>query len=243
MPAVPTVVLTREPADNAALAARLASYDVEIVEYPCIGSRLNPYVAGTLCEGRPLHDFAAIAFSSKRGVQGMAEAASDIAGSRQFLAAVGNRTATEVEDLFRRPADVVANAQSGAGLAEDLSAVLSPGASVLYVSGAQTTGQFEKGMEENGYQVCKLVVYENIKPRLEPLVGLHGRIIGVFASPSAAQRFFLVNRRLRSRVHGIAIGPTTARVLASYDLPVTLAAASPKMDDLVTAILTCLNEH
>ncbi len=242
MPALPTVILTREPADNAALAESLAPYDVEIVDYPCISSRLHPYVEGTLCCGRALEDFAAIAFSSKRGVQGISGAARRIAGTRQFLAAVGNRTATEVEAVFGRPADVVANAQTGAGLAEELSAVLSPGAAVLYVSGAQTTGQFEKGMENNGYEVCKLVVYENVQPQLEPLVGLQGRVIGVFASPSAAQRFFLVNRRLRSRMHGVAIGPTTARVLASYDLPVTLAAASPAVEDLLTAVLRCLHD-
>jgi len=242
MPALPTVVLTREPADNAALAAHLDGLDVQILDYPCIASRLHPYHAGSLCCGRALEEFAALAFSSKRGVQGMAEGAPRIAESRQLLAAVGNRTAKEMEELFGRPADVVANTQTGAGLAEELSAVLSPGAAVLYVSGAQTTGQFEKGMEENGYTVCKLLVYENIQPRLEPLEGLQGRIVGVFASPSAVQRFFLVNRRLKSRVHGVAIGPTTARVLASYGLPVTVAAASPAPEDLVTAIRRCLRE-
>ena len=234
MPAHRIVILTREAEDNLGLIEKLKPYDLEILEYPCIATRLIPYSGGEIC-GRKLEDFAVVAFTSKRGVAGMAQVSERLLRSSQILAAVGAATAAAVEKQFGRNAELVAEPQTGEGLAQTILARFQNPVSVLYVQGAKTTGKFKRLLKKGGFEICDLVVYENLPSELKPLT-LNKPALAVFASPSAAANFYHTNPLLRDSVPAVAIGPTTRKELRTLGVPRITLASKPDPDYLVECV-------
>ncbi len=235
MPKNPLIILTREHEDNIPLIERLNEMGMDTLEYPCISTRITPYTGGEICAGKSLKDFRVVAFTSKRGVAGMRERREELAGSDQLLAAVGKVTAQEVEKVIGRKPDVVAHPQTGEGLARSVLAKLDKPAPVLHVRGGKTSGTFRQALEEHGFEVCELIVYENVAPEVKPLE-LEGPAVAVFASPSAAQCFFECNPGLSDQVYCVAIGPITAQYLESRNLKLVEVAFRPDTDHLVESI-------
>ena len=230
------IILTREHADNAPLLERLKRLDIETMDYPCIKTEIFPY-QGDPIDGITLEQFAAAAFSSRRGVRGMAPVAERIRRSRFIIAAVGKTTALEIEKVTGRQADFIARPQTGEGMALSLIEKLSPGSGVLHVRGSKTTGTFKTKMEDAGFRVHDLIVYENREPDLKPIH--HGRHpIVVFASPSAAKTFYNANPDVQVTATNIAIGQTTADYLKSLNIPNIHMARSPSDE----GIMACIRE-
>ena len=234
MHAAPVVILTREHEDNLPLMDRLAALGIEILEYPCIASRIIPYAGGQLA-GRDLEDFKVIAFASKRGVAGMRLVADRLKYSGALLAAVGETTASAINDLLGRKADLIAEPQTGEGLARAIIGRLPSSAPVLYVQGNKGTGEFKKLLEANNFEVCDLVVYENYFPEMVPLE-INQQAIAVFASPSAAEAFFETNMHLKDVVQSMAIGPTTEQALKSMGVKDIAVAPKPAVEPLAETI-------
>lgn len=229
------VVLTREAGDNDALADALTSLGIETIEYPCIATKMLPYDGESLISGRALEEFGAVIFSSRRGVAGMAKAGERLGRGRALLCAVGPATASALEKLSGRPADLVSANGTGAVLAEELVRHLAAGAVVLHVRGSQTTGNIPRILASAGIEVHELTVYENRSPDLKPL-DLDGISVAVFASPSAARRFFEVNPSALDRITAVAIGPTTAKALRELGVATIKVASRPD----VTALVKCV---
>jgi len=240
MPSAPVVVVTREHEDNLPLIRRLGEMGVETLEYPCIATRIIPYTGEPLCSGKKLDDFRAVAFASKRGVEGMRQAAASLKNSKALLAAVGEGTALAIQNIIGRKADLIAEPQTGEGLAKAIIARLEKPAPVLYVQGNKTTGELRSILTKKGFEVCDLVVYENYAPRVERLE-LKGPAIAVFASPSAGETFFAANSHLKDTAFCVAIGPTTEKFLKTLGIKKIAAASKPGLEELVSAISGLVN--
>jgi len=236
---MPSVVLTREREDNAALARALSERGVRVVEYPCIETHILPYDGSSLLCGLRVEEFAAVVFSSRRGVTGMQTAALSLRGPRPLIAAVGAATAAAAAVLAGRAADLVSSDGTGEGLAAELVRVLPAASAVLHVRGSKSTGDVKRVFEASGMQVCEVIVYENTNPRLTAL-DLDGVAAAVFASPSAARRFFEVNPSARERLVAVAIGPTTEKALRSVGVARIEVAASPDTAELAKCVLSVL---
>ncbi|RJO63855.1 MAG: hypothetical protein C4523_19340, partial [Myxococcales bacterium] len=123
MPRTPTVVLTRQPEDNAPLRALLEARGLGVIEAPCVAAAtIEPPEAETR-RLPPLGALAAAAFASRRGVEGffawLAAHPERDAGRPALIGAVGPATA---KALAARgwPADVVAEPATGEALARAL---------------------------------------------------------------------------------------------------------------------------
>jgi len=207
-----TIVLTRESADNAPLRRRLERHGLVVDECPCVATRMFPYSGEPLEGGVVLEDFEVVAFSSRRGVKGIATQASRLAAV-PLLAAVGPGTARAVELLIGRSPDIVPPEGTGEAMAGLILARASKGARVLLVRGLESTGAFQKKLGEgDNLRLTELIVYENFEPDITA-VHPEGWAVVLCASPSAVRRFFHSNPHLLSRSTAVAIGPTTKAAL------------------------------
>jgi uroporphyrinogen-III synthase len=236
----PLVILTREHDDNLALAGLLAQQGIEHLEYPCIATRLLPYAGGPLGNEKRIDDFAVIAFASRRAVAGMEPAAAELRKTPALIAAVGDATALALKEMSGRKTEIIAEPQTGEGLAKAILAKFPEPVPVLYVHGNKTTGEFHRLLLQKGFKVWDLVVYENFSPDLKALE-LNRAAIAVFASPSAARVFFAANSQFLESIACVAIGPTTRKALINLGVKNISIAEKPGVEELLKAI-QCLTK-
>ena len=246
MPRDSVVALTQEPQDNEPLAALLSDHGITSLSYPCIATEIKPYAGGELPDellgGRTLRDFGVLAFSSKRGVSGMALAREQLLVAQPMLACVGEATAAEAERVLGLSCKIIPQEQTGAGMAQAIIARLEPARPVLHPRGNKTTGEFVRILTEHGWEVCELEVYANHAPDLEPL--RHGAIsLAVFASPSAASCFFAANTQLKSTLRCVAIGSVTGQALRELRAKHITEAAEPSHAGLVNKVLEVIDQE
>jgi len=236
-----TIVLTRESGDNYSLSSRLYEFGFTVVHYPCIETVIYPFEQDWV-DGDPcLEAFDVVAFTSKRGVVGMKPAADRILTCQAVLAAVGNRTALEILDLFGRTPAIIPEKQTGENLAEAIIEYWisrtdsNSGFCVLHVRGKKANPRFREILSENGINVFEQIVYETRIPPLKPLPMLNPGIV-VFASPSAVKGYFSANPETGGNLKWVAIGPVTARALESMGITEYTESVSPDTGDIVAAI-------
>jgi uroporphyrinogen-III synthase len=127
-----------------------------------------------------------------------------------LVAAVGTATEKELEAAGVK-VDLVADPPKGTVLARLIMKEVEPPASIAVVRGDLRAGGMDDALEEAGYWIEPLIVYENVGPdipRLEPTP-----VAAVFvASPSAAKRLVDKNPWIKG-AHYCAIGSTTAEAL------------------------------
>jgi len=207
MPSGPVVVLTRESSDNLELAKALLERGVLVREIPCISTRY-------IMPGLPRARIDVVTFSSRRGVRGVVE--QDLLKrllpeeDPPLVAAVGPATAKELEAAGVK-VDLVADPPQGSVLARLIMKEVEPPASIAVVRGDLRAGGMDEALEQAGFWIEPVIVYENAGPdipRLEPTP-----VAAVFvASPSAARRLVDNNPWIK-QAHFCAIGPTTAAAL------------------------------
>lgn len=235
MPESPVVILTQEQTDNEHLGSKLDALGISWLSYPCIATQLLPYKGDTLPGGGELEDFKVVAFTSKRGVAGMLEVKERLLDARPIVACVGDATALEVKTLLGLDCSIRTRIQTSVGLTQAIANKLSEPAALLHPRGNKTSGEFKLTMEGQGWKVCEVVVYENIAPDMEPLGEVKTAAV-VFASPSAAKRFFETNHDLTQRTSCIAIGPTTGQALHTLGAVDVIEAKQPSIDGLADSI-------
>lgn len=234
MPSVHTVILTREPPDNQALASALLARGIEVVEYPCLATRVMPPDPGSL---RPASQYRALAFTSRHAVVACAALLGEWSAAGLLLGAVGQGTAAALAVAAGRQADLVADPPTGECLGCLLADRLTPGDRVLHLRGTRTTGSMEGPLLAAGILVEEAVVYESVTPSLQPLQWSgHGGAVAFFASPSAAEAFLRANPALALEAC-VAIGSTTATWLEAHTSWKVVRAASPALPDLERVLL------
>jgi uroporphyrinogen-III synthase len=156
------------------------------------------------------------------------------------IAAVGTRTANEIERLAGRPVDVAPSRQT----AEDLLAAMPPGGQGQVVVVAQADRAdlaLTVGLSALGYRVRPVVAYRTLArtPSAEQRAIAVGADAVAFASGSAAQAWHdAIGTETPAVV--VAIGPTTEGAARACGLNVTHIAEEHSVDGLVKAVIAAL---
>jgi uroporphyrinogen-III synthase len=179
-----TVVLTREPADNAELASRLRGRAAEIVELPCVRTEPLADVSGFAAALADLREDDCIVVTSRHG----ADAVARCGPTRAAIAAIGDATAQRLREHGLRVA-FQPTAPSGVALARELPP--RPGLVVLARSD-RALPDLPALLRERGFTVCEVVAYRTIAEargdvaRVRELLASHEGVAVLFHSPSAA---------------------------------------------------------
>jgi len=230
------VILTRAKADNVVLAEALSKRGLDVVQVPCLATRVRSVELSDL-GGSRLDDFAAVAFTSRRAVEAVAQYRETWQAYGGLLAAVGDGTARAIGHAFGREPEIVSEEGTGESLSLSLGARLPANSTVLYLRGTKSTGSFQSGLSTAGIGLHEEVVYENVAPAILRLEQIPDGTLAVFASPSAARRFFAVNEHLLNGLQPVAIGPITQAALRSLGTREPIMAPRPEVEALLECII------
>lgn len=234
----PVVLLTRAEADNAPLARLLEDAGVRARSYPCIAIHRVVPEPDRVASIRNRGPLDAIAFSSRRAVEGLAaspetRAALDLDPERLTVGAVGEATARAAR-AAGWPAPLVPESAVGSALAALLAARLTAKARVLIPCGDRPRQELPEGLRDAGMVPELLLVYAHQPVHPPPLP--EAPAVVVIASPSAGETFLAANPEHAGAAF-VAIGPTTGAALRRLGARDVQLAASPRAEDLVRAVL------
>jgi len=243
VPAVATVVLTRQPADNEPLRRLLETRGLRVLEAPCLEV---VFVEPTVEESAallPLDRYDAALFASRNGVAGFFAWREGRGDSRlrrrpRLVGAVGPATAAALAERGWE-ADVIASPATGGQLARELLSRLRKASRVLAVRGRLSRGVAASALQAAGHAVATLTVYDNREPEV-PRLGDSVDAV-VVASPSAAARFLAANPNA-ARAAFVALGPTTAAWLTEKNIT-AVTAKSTRVEDLADAVTQALETN
>lgn len=246
------IVLTRDPAGNARLAAPLMALGAEVVELPLIEVHAD-YKRDASTE--ILRDFASyewLVFTSRNGVRFFMEmflkAFSDIR-SLGFvrIAVVGEGTATALEEFHLRPDLIAPKATAGAlakALAEEQTL---DNLKVLVITGNRNSEELVNQLSGERAIVDALQVYATqlrdlSSDKLASAFRERGADVLVFASASAVQAFGeqAANLKLAAGARRpvlCSFGESTSERMRAFKIPVSIEVASPGIQGLVDAIV------
>jgi uroporphyrinogen-III synthase len=208
-----TVVLTREAPDNAALAARLRQWSVEVIELPCV--RIEP-----VADVRPLRDALAVlreddwlVLTSRHG----ADAVASCGPVRAAVAAVGDATAQRSRELGLRVQFRPTQA-TGERLARELPA---RGRRVaLLARSDRALPDLAAILRDRGFDVSEAVAYRTIPEaqgdvaRVRALLASAAPVAVLFSSPSAVAGLLgAIEAPLVARASIRVVGPATLRAV------------------------------
>ncbi|MBN2431132.1 MAG: uroporphyrinogen-III synthase [Acidobacteria bacterium] len=241
MPASPTVILTREAADNEALRRELADWEIPVVVYPCLATRYIPATEWRVVPPAPLSQFRVVLITSRRGARALQADRSLALAPGRIIAAVGASTAEVIRAELGREPDLIATDARSLGLAQELAGILQPGEAVLHVRGSKSTGELKSILDRMDFAVHEMVVYRNDVPDLPPLTAPAPWLV-VVASPSALLRFVAANGARLTGSRFVAIGPTTGRAVEEAGQGPVYQALSPRHEHLARAVRKAWNE-
>jgi uroporphyrinogen III methyltransferase / synthase len=230
------IVITRSPEQSSDLRARLEEVGAEVISLPLVRFLEPENAADRDGAIRSLDKFDWIIFTSANAVTFFLARCRAVGcwpnTGRTKVAAVGSATrmAAEKEGL---PISLVPAEFSGAGLAAELSGVIS-GKSVLLPRSDRASEELPSILRRAGAKVTEVIAYVTAGPEtfdrglIEEIC--HGQVDAVtFFSPSAFREFQklmrpegLANRD--SPVALAAVGPVTAEAIHAAGLPVAIEA-------------------
>jgi uroporphyrinogen-III synthase len=206
----PAVVLTRETADNEALAGALERRGVAVRQIPCVATRYRTPDPAELRALEAAAAIGAVAFTSRRAARGWARWQDRPETGEAIVAAVGRATAAELGSLGLEPA-LIADPPRGDVLASLLAGTLGRGDVVACVGGEMRAGGLEEGLLAASIVVRPLTVYANdapVVPVLEPFA-----VAAVFVASSSAAGRLLEAMPWMRECRFVSIGPTTTAAL------------------------------
>ncbi len=237
----PIVILTQEKDDNASLAKKLAVHNVHTLCYPCIATRFIKIDENVKIGEFNIADFQLYVFTSKRAVQAITHMRDLFRSVSADFACVGDTTERELEQLLGITCKIKPKYMYTAlALSKVIIEKIPQPLTALHVRGDKSSGVLKRELEANGWHVFDLITYENYAPEIKP-IGDETYNAAVFASPSAAQRFFSVNPNTKVGLKCVAIGTTTADYLVKTGVRhITICEQSDK-DKLIETILNVLS--
>ena len=178
-----TVVLTREPADNAELASRLGDRAARIIECPCVRTEPLTDTSDLAAELAALRDDDWLVVTSRHG----ADAVARCGRPRAAVAAIGDATAEQLRAHGVRVA-FQPSVSSGAALAREL-----PHTSgvVLLARSDRALPDLPILLRERGFTVREVVAYRTVAEArggvaaLRSLLASREPVAVLFHSPSA----------------------------------------------------------
>lgn len=251
------ILLTRERSRSEDLADQLESLGATVIIFPTISVSANLSERSRDLLGQ-LGDFRWIVFLSPNGVryflEGLREVGRDLrslAGTRIF--SMGPATTDALVKAGILP-DLSPSDSHGEGVVAAFRALPKPhSGKILLVRGDRGTGTIPRGLEETGYEVETVEVYENTLPtvpsyRKERLKALleDGTIdLAVFYSPSAIKGLLSLypdHVEAISKIPALAIGPTTREELVRAKIRTLLMAETPTTSSVVDAAVDFLSQ-
>ena len=251
------ILLTRERSRSKELSETLEALGATVITFPTI------HVSPSLSEKsmhtiKHLKDFAWIVFLSPNGVQhfleGLRKSNKDLrslAGLRIF--SMGPATSTALNEAGLRP-DLAPAESHGEGVIDAFRNLPEPhSGKVLLVRGDRGTGAIPRGLEELGYGVETISVYENTLPavpayrmeRLRTMLDEGAIDLAIFYSPSAIRGFislFPDHAEAISRIPSLAIGPTTREELLRSAIQTLVMAKNPTTPSVVETAVDFLSQ-
>jgi len=205
-----TVVLTREPADNAELASRLRARGVRVVEVPCVRAEPLANTRELAAELAALRAEDWLVVTSRHG----ADAVARCAASPSPVAAIGNTTAARLR-AHRWPVAFQPSEASGAVLARELPR---PTGVVLLARSDRALPDLPAQLRERGASVREVVAYRTVVgargdvAHVRALLDANEPVAVVFHSPSAvAGMVGAIDASLVARAAIHVVGRTTLR--------------------------------
>lgn len=199
------VVLTREPADNAALRHALGVLDVDVTDYPCIAIEPLP-IPSLIRERLARRLYGTAIFVSRNGVASLLSQL--FARPPARVIALGTGTQQSLLEhgwpVTGRPSTALASV-----LAEELDGLVHDEGPVLYVRALIGSRVVPEKLRSLGREVDEVLAYRTIDPVTAPLTLDDRPALFAFASPSAI-RHFLAHNPLPALATALCIGPTTA---------------------------------
>lgn len=232
------VLLTRSAEDSADWARALAAEGALPIVLPCIETE----ACGDADLGRriaaALQGADWVVFTSRRGV----DAVADLTGSKlpgdPRLAAVGDTTAAHLRERLGRAADHT-GAGTATALADELAATIAGGERYVLALAENAGDVLERALARAGAEVTRFDVYRTLPAgRRSPKRGLStlGADTIVFASPSAVTGFVnQIDIDIDPQI--VTIGPSTSAAVRTHDWIVAAEARTPSVSGVIDAIL------
>ena len=205
-----TVVLTREPADNAELASRLRARGVNVVELPCVRAEPLADTSALAAELAALGEGDWLVVTSRHG----ADAVARCAVPRSLIAAIGDATAARLR-AHGWPVAFQPSEASGAALARELPR---PTGVVLLARSDRALPDLPAQLRERGATVREVVAYRTVVgasgdvAHLRALLDANEPVTVVFHSPSAVEGMVgAIDASLVARAAIQVVGQTTLR--------------------------------
>ena len=251
------ILLTRERSRSKELSESLEALGATVITFPTI------HVSASLPERslqvlENLKDFRWIVFLSPNGVQyfleGLRSTHQDLrslGGLRIF--SMGPATSAALGEAGLRP-DLVPSESHGEGVIDAFRNLPEPpSGKILLVRGDRGTGAIPRGLEEIGYRVETISVYENTLPdappyrkeRLKAMLEEDAIDLAVFYSPSAIKgllSLFPDHTEAISRIPSLAIGPTTREELVHSAIRTLVMAKTPTTSSVVETAVDFLSQ-
>ncbi len=223
------VLVTRERPGR--LATLLEERGASVIHAPLIRVG-DPADGGAAlrAELRSLDRYDWLAVTSIPGAERVGRAA---ARAPVGLAAVGRSTATRLADLAGRPADVVPDQQTAAGLADALVSQAAPGARVLLAQADRAGPSLADALRAAGLHVTVCEAYRTELVAPPPGVVDDADVL-LLASGSAARSWAAAIGPATPPLV-VAIGPSTADVARALGLEVSAIASDHSVEGLVEA--------
>lgn len=253
-----TIVVTRAPEHSQALTIALEDAGAEVLQLPMVrfvpAKNRGPLDAGI----ERIHEFDWILFTSQVAVEFFMARSRELGkstsdwrkDSREFprVATVGRATATAAVEAGLR-VEYIAGAERGEGLAAELGPSLR--GKTVFLPHSNLGGEpLAKALREAGTDVTSVEAYGTVPPeRVDAEILGRIRAGGVdavlFASPSAFRNFAAFMEKaelseLSRKVQMAAIGPTTRKAIEEMGIEVSIEAADPSTESIVTAIVNRL---
>ena len=207
-----TVVLTREPADNAELASRLRGRCARIIEFSCVRTEPLTETSGLAAELAALRDDDWLVVTSRHG----AEAVARCGQPRAAVAAIGDATAERLRAYGARVA-FQPSMSSGAALAREL-----PHTSgvVLLARSDRALSDLPRVLHQRGFTVREVVAYRTVADArgdvaaMQALLASREPVAILFHSPSAvAGMLAVIEAPLVARAAIRVFGHSTLRAV------------------------------
>lgn len=243
-----TVVITRAAHQADSFKALLSEQGFETFNFPVLSIQALPESKEMResCQRTAEGQFTWLVFTSENGIRFFFERfGSGALPVQQKIAVIGEKTASALEELSGRDADLMAEEASSEGLAEALRAYRVQGATVLIPSAIETREVLEGLLRSYGATVTKTPYYETKqiipgKECMEHLLRFDPKnLIFTFFSPSAFKATKDALRHSESILHAAmlaSIGAATSQAIRAGAMRVAIEAQAASEEGLLKAI-------
>ncbi|WP_170885645.1 uroporphyrinogen-III synthase [Bacillus alkalicellulosilyticus] len=244
------IVVTRAKEQAKSLSKKIEEYGGTAIEVPLLAFQATKQ---PLFKENRLHTYDWVLFTSVNAITYFLDLLDDksILHTKK-IAVVGNKTLDCLQQ-HGLSASLVPPRFVAESLLEELRLQLSPGEKILFPKGNLARDVISVGLQEDGYLVDDLVVYETVidwssKEKLQSLMEKAEYDFITFTSSSTVTHFFtLLEGKLSlsaiQQKKFACIGPITANTLHNYGITTPIIAEPYTTDGLLSTIILSLKEE